>query len=52
MIPELITAIVCVVLLCGVGISVVKLIHKEKSRNYLSDAYEPVHSFYPWKNHK
>ena len=52
MIPGLITGIVVVILLSGIGMSLISSINKGKCRSYSPDPYQLVNSACPWKDKK
>lgn len=52
MIPEIIIGIVVVILLCGIGMSLIRFINKGKCGSYSPDPYQLVNSPWPWKNKK
>ncbi len=52
MIPEIIIGIIVVILLCGIGMSLIRSINKGKSMSYSPDPYQLVISVCPWKDKK
>ncbi len=50
MIPEILIGIVVVILLCGIGMNLIRSINKGKCGDYSPDPYQLVISPWPWKD--